>query len=107
MKKQQVKKGKSLEEGEEPQQVWKREKNHKKSRRGRRTTKRKKEMHPEIKESLKLSEKGSYYKQEDFYSSTDESNEDTNSNSELVLTTTQDEYKRQMFLKRDNLTQLL
>jgi hypothetical protein len=64
-------------------------------------------MHPEIKESLKLSEKGSYYKQEDFYSSTDESNEDTNSNSELVLTTTQDEYKRQMFLKRDNLTQLL
>jgi hypothetical protein len=35
-------------------------------------------MHPEIKESLKLSEKGSYYKQEDFYSSTDESNEDTN-----------------------------
>jgi hypothetical protein len=64
-------------------------------------------MHPEIKESLKLSEKGSYYKHEDFYSSTDESNEDTNSNSELVLTTTQDEYKRQMFLKRDNLTQLL
>ena len=64
-------------------------------------------MHPEIKESLKLSEKGSYYKQEDFYSSTDESNEDTNSNSELVLTTAQDEYKRQMFLKRDNLTQLL
>jgi hypothetical protein len=37
-------------------------------------------MHPEIKESLKLSNKGSYYKQEDFYSSTDESNEDTNSN---------------------------
>jgi hypothetical protein len=41
-------------------------------------------MHPEIKESLKLSNKGSYYKQEDFYSSTDESNEDTNSNSEHV-----------------------
>jgi hypothetical protein len=40
MKKQQVKKGKSLEGGEEPQ-------------------KRKKEMHPEIKESLKLSDKGS------------------------------------------------
>jgi hypothetical protein len=52
---------------------------------GRRTTKRKKEMHPEIKEFLKLSDKGSYYKQEDFYYSTDESNEDTNSNSELVL----------------------
>jgi hypothetical protein len=66
MKKQQVKKGNSLEEGEEP-------------------TKRKKEMHPEIKESLKLSDKGSYYKQEDFYYSTDESNEDTNSNSEQVL----------------------
>ena len=64
-------------------------------------------MHPEIKESLKLSDKGSYYKQEDFYSSTDESNEDTNSKSELVLTTIQDEYKRQMFLKRDKLTQLL
>lgn len=59
-------------------------KKRKKSRRGRRTTKRKKEMHPEIKESLKLSDKGSYYKQEDFYSSTDESNEDTNSNSEQV-----------------------
>jgi hypothetical protein len=42
-------------------------------------------MHPEIKESLKLSDKGSYYKQEDFYYSTDESNEDTNSNSERVL----------------------
>jgi hypothetical protein len=42
-------------------------------------------MHPEIKEFLKLSDKGSYYKQEDFYSSTDESNEDTNSNSEQVL----------------------
>ena len=40
MKKQQVKKGKSLEGGEEPQ-------------------KRKKEMHSEIKESLKLSDKGS------------------------------------------------
>ena len=48
-------------------------------------------MHPEIKESLKLSDKGSRrgrrttkrsYKQEDFYYSTDESNEDTNSNSE-------------------------
>jgi hypothetical protein len=37
----------------------------KKSRRGRRTTKRKKEIHPEIKESLKLSDKGSYYKQDD------------------------------------------
>ena len=85
MKKQQVKKGKSLEGGEEPQKVQKGEKNHKKSRRGRRTTKRKKEMHPEIKESLKLSDKGSYYKQEDFYYSTDESNEDTNSNSEQVL----------------------
>lgn len=60
-------------------------KKRKKSRRGRRTTKRKKEMHPEIKESLKLSDKGSYYKQEDFYYSTDESNEDTNSNSEQVL----------------------
>jgi hypothetical protein len=47
MKKQQVKKRKSL----------KGEKNHKKSRRGRRTTKRKKEMHPEMKESLKLSDK--------------------------------------------------
>jgi hypothetical protein len=46
MKKQQVKKGR-------------------KSRRGRRTTKRKKEMHPEMKESLKLSDKGSYYKQDD------------------------------------------
>ena len=66
MKKQQVKKGKSLEGGEEPQ-------------------KEKKEMHPEIKESLKLSDKGSYYKQEDLYYSTDESNEDTNSNSEQVL----------------------
>jgi hypothetical protein len=42
-------------------------------------------MYPEIKESLKLSDKGSYYKQEDFYYSTDESNEDTNSNSEQVL----------------------
>jgi hypothetical protein len=41
-------------------------------------------MHPEIKESLKLSDKGSYYKQEDFYYSTDESNEDTNFNSEQV-----------------------
>jgi hypothetical protein len=51
---------------------------------GRRTTKRKKEMHPEIKECLKLSDKGSYYKQEDFYYSTDESNEDTNFNSEQV-----------------------
>jgi hypothetical protein len=40
LKKQQVKKGKSLEGGEEPQ-------------------KRKKEMHSEIKESLKLSDKGS------------------------------------------------
>lgn len=60
-------------------------KKRKKSRRGRRTTKRKKEMHPEIKESLKLSDKGSYYKQEDFYYSTDESNEDTNSNSEQAL----------------------
>jgi hypothetical protein len=30
-------------------------------------------------------DKGSYYKQEDFYYSTDESNEDTNSNSEQVL----------------------
>ena len=39
MKKQQVKKGKSLEGGEEPQKVWKGEKNHKKSGRGRRTTK--------------------------------------------------------------------
>ena len=66
MKKQQVKKGKSLEGGEEP-------------------TKRKKKMHPEIKESLKLSDKGSYYKQEDFYYSIDEINEDTNSNSEQVL----------------------
>jgi hypothetical protein len=47
--------------------------------------KRKKEMHPEIKESLKLSDKGSYYKQEDFYYSTDENNEYTNSNSEQVL----------------------
>ena len=54
-----AKKVESLEGGEEP-------------------TKRKKTMHPEIKESLKLSDKGSYYKQEDFYSSTDESNEDTN-----------------------------
>ena len=43
MKKQQVKKGKILEGGEEPQ-------------------KRKKEMHPEIKESLKLSDKGSFSK---------------------------------------------
>jgi hypothetical protein len=34
----------------------------KKSRRGRRTTIRKKEMHPEIKESLKLSDKGSLLK---------------------------------------------
>ena len=34
-------------------------KKRKKSRMGRRTTKRKKEMHPEIKESLKLSDKGS------------------------------------------------
>ena len=34
----------------------------KKSRRGRRTTKRKTEMHPEIKESLKLSDKGSFSK---------------------------------------------
>ena len=56
-----------------------------KVQKGRRTTKRKKEMHPEIKESLKLSDKGSYYKQEDFYYSTDEINEDTNSNSEQVL----------------------
>jgi hypothetical protein len=30
-------------------------------------------------------DKGSYYKQEDFYYSTDGSNEDTNSNSEQVL----------------------
>ena len=65
MKKQQVKKVESLEGGKEP-------------------AKRKKKMHPEIKESLKLSDKGSYYKQEDFYYSTDESNEDTNSNSEQV-----------------------
>jgi hypothetical protein len=98
MKKQQVKKGRKSRRGEEPT---------KSLEGGEEPTKRKKKMHPEIKESLKLSEKGSYYKQEDFYSSTDESNEDTNSNSELVLTTTQDEYKRQMFLKRDNLTQLL
>ena len=42
-------------------------------------------MHPEIKEFLKLSDKGSYYKQEDVYYSTDESKEDTNSNSEQVL----------------------
>jgi hypothetical protein len=34
-------------------------KKRKKSRRGRRITKRKKEMHPEIKESLKISDKGS------------------------------------------------
>ena len=39
-------------------------------------------MHPEIKESLKLSDEGSYYKQEDVYYSPYESNEDTNSNSE-------------------------
>ena len=37
-------------------------KKRKKSRRGRRITKRKKEMHPEIKESLKLSDKGSLLK---------------------------------------------
>ena len=37
-------------------------KKRKKSRRGGRTTKRKKEMHPEIKESLKLSDKGSLLK---------------------------------------------
>jgi hypothetical protein len=35
-------------------------KKRKKSRRERRTTKRKKEMYPEIKESLKLSDKGSF-----------------------------------------------
>jgi len=52
---------------------------------GRRTTKRKKEIYPEIKESLKQSDKGSNYKQDDLYYSTDESNEDTNSNSEQVV----------------------
>ena len=60
------KKGKSLEGGEEP-------------------TKRKEKMHPQIKESLKLSDKGSYYKQKDFCYSIDESNEDTNSKSEQDL----------------------
>ena len=56
MKKQQVKKGRKSRRGEEPT---------KSLEGGEEPTKRKKKMHPEIKESLKLSDKGSYYKQDD------------------------------------------